>query len=738
MNRKTFSVTIKPNPSWLHLLVLLLAASPAVAQPLVNNQGAVISVLPNAVVIVKTGSVDNVQGLITNNGRVIVEGDLINNDTILGGNAASRFEVQDDWVNNALFTADSSTVELYGASQNITGTSVTEFHVLQLTGTGIKTQTLDAITNSRLELNDRELATDTNTMFFTNVDPVAITRTTGFVSSLGNGRLSRDMSGTNPYLFPVGSSLGTTRYRPVELTATNPAAQTMEVRMANVDATTEGFDRAVRDPALCQVNPLYYHLIDRASGAANAHNVRFFYDPADGNWSQVAHWQNQPRWEEIGPASQGTAGPFNTLAISGYNVFTPEAFAFAVPEVSLDSLASLLTDATCYGDSTGAIDITLATGTGPISYNWSNGSVSEDLTGIPAGTYTLIVTDANGCNNNAQPYSFTIDEPADITLTASVTDLLCYGASTGAIDLTVTDAVTPLSGIQWSNTQSTEDISGLTAGSYSVQVTDGNGCKQTATYDVVSPDSLSVTTDINNLTCYADGTGDIILNVTGGTIGSPFSYTFHWNTDDSTQNLTDIGAGTYAVTITDGNNCTTEFTGLNVTQPDTLTLVASADDTILLGYPTDIEVVSTSGGTGSILFEWTPADGLTDPFSSFTSANPTETTSYVVVGTDDNGCMAWDTVNLVVNQNAFIVPDGFTPNGDGLNDRFEVITSGAVSVGELRLYNRWGQLISSDPSGWDGKYQGKRQPMDTYVYQLVIIYPDGEKRYFSGDFILIR
>ena len=98
-------------------------------------------------------------------------------------------------------------------------------------------------------------------MFVLTPNINAVTRTTGFVSSLGLGRLVRTTNSINDYLFPVGSSLITNRYRPIIARPSSIAIQEIQVRMANVDATSEGFDRNVKNPQICIVNPLYYHLM---------------------------------------------------------------------------------------------------------------------------------------------------------------------------------------------------------------------------------------------------------------------------------------------------------------------------------------------------------------------------------------------------------------------------------------------------------------------------------------------
>ncbi len=234
------------------------------------------------------------------------------NTGIIGGTFRNGGEVYltGDWTNSAGNTAftntnnsssnTSFTCYMIGGNQNIQGTSVTEFHNLELRGTGVKQLFgTNAIVKDTLNLNDRELATNTYTMFVTSPAIPSIQRTSGFVSSLNTGFLQRTTTATAPYLFPVGSSTGTFRFRPVEITPENGSVNDYAVRLANVDATAEGSDISIRQPIISNVNPQFYHQIERKSGVASAAIV-VYYDPAqDGAYTSMGHWQNLPQWEDI-------------------------------------------------------------------------------------------------------------------------------------------------------------------------------------------------------------------------------------------------------------------------------------------------------------------------------------------------------------------------------------------------------------------------------------------------------
>lgn len=624
------------------------------AQALVNNNGALISIMDSALVIVKTNSVNNELGYISNAGRFIIEEDFINADTATGGMAKGRYEVERHWDNSGVFIADSSTVELYGSNQLITGDSVTEFHHLQLTGTGIKTQTIDAKVNSHLELNDRELATDTSKMFVINPSVAAVSRTTGFVSSLADGRLSRDMDRDTSYLFPVGSSQGVLRYRPVVITSPISAPKTFEVRMANVDATTEGFDRSNTANDVCEINPEFYHLIDTTAGQGLV-DLTFFFDPAvDGNWNEVVHWQNIPQWESTRPNPASTVGAFNTLAILGWDTYQFEAYALAIPSPTIDS--AFTKDISCFGGNDGVIDIDVITGKPDFTYNWSIPGVNTDSIGsLTAGNYSLTISDENGCENT---YNFEIEEPTDLLVSTDYLDVSCLGSADGSATVSVEGGIP--------------------------------------------------------------------------------EYQVEWNTGSNTFDLDSLSGGQYIVTVTDSNNCTKTDTVV-LFEPDAVDVEASEDITISLGNSTDIEAIYTAGGSPGYDYYWTPSTGLDSDMGEIVTASPDSTTEYIVTVIDMNGCAKTDTVVVTVNFTLYVFPEGFTPNGDGNNDVYSIIMSDGVEVLSFEIYNRWGELIYSDNTGsWDGRYKGALQAMDTYLFRAELKLPNGSEVSESGDFVLVQ
>lgn len=308
-------------------LALLPTVVCAYAQPgLMNNKGALVYTAPNSIVKVK-GSFNNDQdGVFQNKGTTTVDSSFFNNGL---SEKSGFYRVGKDWVNNHIFISDSSQAFLFGNNQFIRGDSVTRYWILELQGTGVKTQQINSFVKDSLRLNDRELATDIHYMHVLNPDTGAITRSTGFVSSLGAGKLLRNTDQSLAYLFPTGSSLGTVRYRPVTLRPGTAAAHTFGVRMANNNATLDGYDRSLVDSFVCRTNPFFYHLISRNAGTADA-DVRVFYNlPADSLWDGLAHWEYpvpSGRWHDLSAVTYTPANPLSSVTKAAWPQFDPQPF----------------------------------------------------------------------------------------------------------------------------------------------------------------------------------------------------------------------------------------------------------------------------------------------------------------------------------------------------------------------------------------------------------------------------
>ncbi len=400
---------------WISMFFLL---NPVEAQsPLVYNQSTLF--VGDSSLVHVNGDIQNTGPLtfLENRGEVYTRNDanpghfeLSNDATVSGG---GNYYVQGDWVNSATFVWDTSHVTLDGDQQLITGDSITTFYQLELDGTGVKTQTIHSNTAEQLILNNRELATDVYTMYVLNADSTAVTNdqtygNEGMVSSLNGGALNRMMDSTQTYLYPVGSSLGVLRYRPVEITPNVDAAQSYSVRMVNHGGSTDGYDVTNHDSTLCRINSTYYHQIDR-TGGADPVDMAIYYDLAnDSYYNEMVQWDTPQNAIWNGMMGQDVnSAPYRNVGVNSWNDFSSVPFALAIKTPDAPQLIgdSVLCDSLELADyeaipndlsSTyvwsvpGGASIQSGQGTNLITTNWS---------GSGGGTLNLYLIDSLGCSS---------------------------------------------------------------------------------------------------------------------------------------------------------------------------------------------------------------------------------------------------------------------------------------------------------------------------------------------------
>ncbi len=332
-------------------------------------------------------------------------------------------------------------------------------------------------------------------------------------------------------------------------------------------------------------------------------------------------WSNGATTEDI---SGLIAGNYS-VTITDDNGSTANASATVIQPPALNTSTNV-TDASSVGATDGAIDLTVTGGTAPYSFSWSNGATTEDISGLNAGTYNVTITDDNGCTTSA---SATVSEnAAPINTSTAVTNATCNGDANGAINLTVTGGTPPYS-FSWSNGATTEDISGLIAGNYSVTITDDNGSTANASATVIQPPALNTSTNVTDASSVGASDGAVNLTVTGGTA----PYSFSWSNGATTEDISGLNAGTYNVTITDDNGCTTSASATvseNAAPINTSTAVTNATCN---GDANGAINLTVTGGTPPYSFSWSNG-ATTEDISGLIAGN------YSVTITDDNGSTA--------------------------------------------------------------------------------------------------
>jgi hypothetical protein len=275
----------------------------------------------------------------------------------------------------------------------------------------------------------------------------------------------------------------------------------------------------------------------------------------------------------------------------------------------------------CANDETGLIDLTVHNGEQPFSFKWNTLATSEDISGLAAGTYSVVVTDKNNC---AATIDVTLQNPKPITIEPVIADAL-PGKNNGSIALNVSGGAGGYSFL-WSTMDNKDWLKNLEEGVYAVKVTDKNGCFESDFYSVKEIAPLKVTANVYNLLCYDDNTGMIDLNITGGKV----PYSIKWSNGLVFEDLAGVAAGNYTVEVADANGKTVSKS-FTIHQPDALTVFATVADETAYAKANGSIKLDVTGGTAPYMYTWT--NGYDE--QNYTNASPG---TYTVLVTDAHRC----------------------------------------------------------------------------------------------------
>ena len=315
-----------------------------------------------------------------------------------------------------------------------------------------------------------------------------------------------------------------------------------------------------------------------------------------------------------------------------------DAITVVITEPALLSAAILtFNDPNCFGGADGDATVTSSGGTGSYTYSWSPlGGTGATGTGLAAGVlYTVTVNDALSCNTTA---TITLGEPTVLNLSITGTDPLCNGGSDGSADLTVTGG-SPGYNYSWSNGPTSEDITNVIAGSYTVTVTDLNGCSDNETVVLGEPTAIVATTTVVDAYCGL-ANGSVCVTTTGGT----GAYTYLWNdpgsqTDSCAVGL--FGGITYGVTVTDVNSCTGTATDIVNDLPGGVTTITLNNNASGFGICDGAATGTMTGGIGPYTYSWD------DPLLQSTATADSLCAGTVCITIIDGaGCVSTDCITI--------------------------------------------------------------------------------------------
>lgn len=345
--------------------------------------------------------------------------------------------------------------------------------------------------------------------------------------------------------------------------------------------------------------------------------------PIGGSAPITYAWSNGATSQSI----TGLAPGSYTVTITDANGCTASASGNVAPKAAIE-VALGKNDPTCVGETDGSITSSVAGGTPPYTYAWSNGATTANLGSLAPGTYELTVTDASGCPDTG---SITLEYQSEISIGVLGTPETCPGANDGFLTVTVNFAVSPYT-YAWSNGGTTQVQTDVEPGTYTVTVTDAVGCQDVATATVAAAPDLEMElqgTDVS--VCDGANGSAAVISVTGT---APLTYA--WSTGAATASITGLPAGTYTVTVTTADQC--EVVGsVTILQPPPVSVTATATEVVCPGELSGTATATVSGGTPPFTYAW--STGATSESIGSLGAG-----TYTVIVIDAAGCTDTDAV----------------------------------------------------------------------------------------------
>lgn len=406
------------------------------------------------------------------------------------------------------------------------------------------------------------------------------------------------------------------------------------------------------------------------------------------------------------------------------------------------------TSTSCHGSKDGTASAGAEGGTPPYTFQWSSNTGSQtgpEATGLVAGVFGVTVTDSKGCTNAT---SAVVDQPSQLQLGFSVKPVNCYGESSGSATA-LPEGGTPPYVANWSTGQGGFLIDALSTGTYQVTLTDANGCAMEEEVLVPQPESPIIAEFTEqDISCHGWADGAVFFDTWGGT--APYSYSIDGIHFVGAPQIYGLLPGVYNVYIRDSRGCGYISDDVEITEPEPMIVDLGPDITIQAGEIAQLSA-EVQNAFGSLVYRWQP---VTPDSLTCYDCPVTETlhplyyaASFRLTVVDESGCEGEDIIRVLVDKEyPVMVPTGFSPNGDGANDRLLVHGRPGTRIFTFQVFDRWGEMVFdgsnfevNDPNaGWDGVFKGQVMNSGVFIWYVEAILPDGEKASFKGTTTLIR
>ncbi len=416
-------------------------------------------------------------------------------------------------------------------------------------------------------------------------------------------------------------------------TINNIAIGTYTILVNDTKGCTASNTVSITQPTSVTVNN-----VSNPASCNGGNNGSITLTPSGGTTPYTYFWL--PGGQTTSSVTGLSAGTYTTNTIDSKGCVATNTFTVAQPAII--SIAFTQTNVSCFSGNDGKINATIGGGTAPYSYSWNpTGATTQNINGLPAGNYTLTVTDALNCSKTK---TVTLTQPTALTVTTSVIDETCNNLNNGSATAIPNGGGTPGYTYLWlPGNQTTSTISNQASANYTVTITDIKGCQATSIATINEPTTLTVGfINQTNVSCFNGNNAAVTANPLGGTP----NYSYTWTPGNiNTPTINNIAIGTYTVLVNDTKGCTASNT-VSITQPTSVTVNNVSNPASCNGGNNGSITLTPSGGTTPYTYFWLPGGQTTSSVTGLSAGTYTTNT------TDSKGCIATNT--FTVTQPAII------------------------------------------------------------------------------------